>query len=224
LSYLYRFFAPSVILKKEAWVMSATAFIRRFVFSLKDGEIFSTRDCLNFGDRSAVDHALSRLVKQGIIRRLARGIFARDPDSLRSYSFLDIAKLKGGAFGRKITSHPTSIASQLGLQEKNKSSPPTHVFFSTDGPTTKFRVGETIIHLISAAPRKLRLCTSKAGDTLRALWHLGKTRVDEYMIERACQSFFRQDRADLRMNIRWIPAWLSDSFRFIRRWEPVQAG
>jgi hypothetical protein len=204
--------------------MSATAFIRRFVFSLKDGEIFSTRDCLDFGSRSAVDHALARLVKKGIIRRLARGIFACDPDSLRSYSFLDIAKLKGEAFGRKITSHPNSIASQLGLQEYDKASPRTDAFFSTDGPTTKFKFGDTTIHLKHAAPRKLRLATSKAGHTLRALWHLGKTRVDEYVIEQACQFFFREDRADLRMNMRWIPAWLSDSFRFTRRWAPAQAG
>jgi hypothetical protein len=213
-----------VFSKKEAWVMSATAFIRRFVFSLKDGEIFSTRDCLNFGGRSAVDHALSRLVKKGIIRRLARGIFACDPDSLRCYSLLDIARLKGEAFGRKITSHPTSIASKLGLQEYNKSSPPTEVFFSTNGPTTKFRVGETIVHLKNAAPRKLRLDASKAGETLRALWHLGQTNVNGNTIMQACQSFFREDRADLRMNMRWIPAWLADSFRFTRRWEPVQAG
>jgi hypothetical protein len=204
--------------------MSATTFIRKFVFGLKDGETFSTRDCLNFGFRSAVDHALARLVKKGIIRRLARGLFARDPDYLRSYSYSDIAKLKAEAFGRKIAPHPSSISSQLGLQEQIPFSARTDFLFSTSGPTTKFRVGDKTIHLIHACPRKLRLATSKAGQTLRALWHRGKNNLDRDTFVKAFQFFFREDRADLRMNMRWLPAWLSNSFKYIRRWEPVQAG
>jgi hypothetical protein len=200
--------------------MSAVNFIRRFVFSLPEGETFTTRDCLAYGFRAAVDRALSRLVKNGTIRRLARGVFARDPDGLRHYSDFQIARLKAEAFGRKIAKHPSMIAKELGISDEDNLEP----VFSSDGPTTKFRAGDKVIHLKRSSARKMRLSNSKSGQAARALWHLGKRAVDAAVIMQAVLKFDRNDRLELKRNIRWMPAWLFDSFSFPRRWEAVQAG
>jgi hypothetical protein len=200
--------------------MSAVNFIRRFVFCLPEGEAFTTRDCVAFGLRSAVDRALSRLVKSGIIRRLARGVFARDPDGLRHYSDFEIARLKAEAFGRKIAKHPSMIAKELGISDEENLEP----VFSSDGPTTKFRAGDKIIHLKRSSSRKMRLSNSKSGQAARALWYLGKRVVNAPVIMQAVLKFDRMDRLELRRNIRWMPAWLNDSFEFPRRWEAAQAG
>ena len=57
--------------------MYTSAHIRRYIFSLTDNAIFSTREFLNFGKRAAIDKCLSRLVKRGEIIRLARGLFKK---------------------------------------------------------------------------------------------------------------------------------------------------
>jgi hypothetical protein len=200
--------------------MSAVSFIRRFIYSLPQGETFTTRDCLSYGFRSAVDRALSRLVKNGTIRRLARGVFARDPDGLRSYSDFEVAKIKAEAFGRKIAKHPAMIATELGIQEKEE----TEAVFSIDGHTTKFRAGDRTIHLKQSSTRKMRLSNSKSGQAARALWHLGRDAVNATVIMQAVLNFDRNDRLELKRNIRWMPSWLCDYFKFPRRWEAVQTG
>jgi len=48
-----------------------TARIRR----RKPGWVFSPKDLLDVGTRAAVDQVLSRLVRQGMIRRVDRGIY-----------------------------------------------------------------------------------------------------------------------------------------------------
>jgi len=73
--------------------------IRRHIFGLPARQPFSTRDCLVYGKRSAVDQELYRLVKNGEIRRLARGLFVRDQKI--EFSVFEIANLKAQAFGRK---------------------------------------------------------------------------------------------------------------------------
>jgi len=204
----------------RGYAMSAVGFIRRFIFSLPEGEMFTTRDCLGFGFRSAVDRALSRLVRNGTLRRLARGVFARDPDGLRHYSDYEIAKIKAESFGRKLAKHPLLIASELGLEDVER----VESTFSTDGHTTKFHAGKRTIRLMHSSSRKMKLSNSKTGQAARALWYLGKYAVNPEMIMQAVLKFDREDRLELKRNVRWMPAWLADSFKFSRRWDLAQAG
>jgi hypothetical protein len=222
--------------------MSAVSFIRRFIHSLPEGETFTTRDCLGYGHRSAVDHALSRLVKQRWIRRLARGVFARDPDYQNTYSDFEIAKLKGEAFGHQITQHPCTTAQELGLTHtedtiENKRNTMSHrpntseglvkplakseSVFATSGRTTKFRAGNKVIHLKQVAERKMKLMQSKVGRAMAAVWHLGKLFATPQAREAAARNFNRIDRAERQRHMRWLPAWLINAYGFTRRWEAV---
>jgi hypothetical protein len=194
--------------------MSATSFIRRKIYGMSEGGTFTTRDCLNYGGRAAVDQALSRCVKVGLIRRLARGVFAKDPDGRIKFKPMEIATLKAKSFGHAIAKHGSTIAAELGLKLGESSEP----IFATDGRSSSFRVGDVRIHLKGTAARKIQLQDSKAGSTLRALWHMGKEEVDPYVIERAAMCFLRSDREEMLDYMRWIPSWLCDSFKFTRPW------
>jgi hypothetical protein len=195
--------------------MSAVSLIRKLVYSLPEGGTFTTRDCLAFGFRSAVDRALSRLVKNGTIRRLARGIFARDALRRMQYTDFEIATLKAQAFGRKLTKHASTIASELGLQPQKQ----TESIFSIDGRTTSFRIEERTIHLKEMSQRKMHLQQTKAGQAMSALWYLGYRNVGGEEIRQALSKFNSVDNLELRRSMRWMPAWLTNLFKFIRRWE-----
>jgi hypothetical protein len=197
--------------------MSATSFIRKMIYSMPEGGTFTTRDCLDYGKRAAVDQALFRCVKGGLIRRLARGVFAKDPDGRIKFRPIEIATLKAKSFGHAIAKHGSTIAAELGLKVSGSREP----IFAIDARSSSFRVGDVQIHLKGASSRKLRLDESKTGRTLQALWHMGKGEVDPYVIERAAMYFLRSDREEMLNHMRWIPSWLCDSFKFTRSWRPA---
>jgi hypothetical protein len=197
--------------------MSATSFIRRMIYSLPEGGAFTTRDCLNYGRRAAVDQAISRSVKKGLIRLLARGVFVKDPYHEHKFTLIEIAMLKAKSFGHRITKHASTIASELGL----KAEASRECIFASDGRTSKFRVGDKLIYLKEACPRKMKLHETKTERTLRALWGMGRREVNPYVIQHAARHFMREDREEILNHMRWIPSWLCDSFKFTRTWRPA---
>jgi hypothetical protein len=197
--------------------MWTSSFILRHIYSLKEGQPFTTRDCLHFGFRAAVDITLFRLVKRGVIRRLARGVFVRDPKGRVKFTDFEIAKIKAEAFGRKIAMHPAAIASELKLADDSFCEPT----FSIDGRTSKFRAGDRTIRSNECCPRKMRLDQSKIGHAMRALWQMGKQSVDARAIQQVALNFNRTEKEEFMSYLRWIPAWLNDSLKFPRRWQPL---
>lgn len=124
--------------------MSTTHFIRRFIFSLPTNKLFSTRDVLIYGTRSSVDQALCRLVKSGILIRLARGIFTRESDHLHNFSHFDIAQFKAQAFHKQITAPGINFAYELGLISKPDNNDHKLVFY-INGSSSKFKTGKVTI-------------------------------------------------------------------------------
>ncbi|WP_424928131.1 DUF6088 family protein [Amaricoccus tamworthensis] len=73
-----------------------TSNIKQRIIGKGRGAIFAPTDFLDIGSRASVDQALSRLADQGVIRRLARGLYDYPKKSPR-FGFLspsadDIAK------------------------------------------------------------------------------------------------------------------------------------
>jgi hypothetical protein len=192
----------------------AMSMIGRYITMLPEGTIFTTRDVLLFGMRSAVDKALSRFVLSLRIRRLARGVFVKESGYMKEYSVLEIATVKAESFGRKILKAPFEVTdpSMPGFGK-----PSSETTFYIDGHSSKFRIGDTTVVFKHSAPRKLKLTESKAGEAARALWYLGQKLADGYSFMHAQFGFNRDDRVVFRKNIRWMPAWISDQIKF-RPW------
>src|SRR5947199_5132808 len=86
------------------------------------GSVFVPGDFLDLGSREAVDLALHRLAKKGIIRRLARGVYDF-PEQHRilgplSPSAETIAKALAGRDHTRLQPSGVSAANALGLSEQ----------------------------------------------------------------------------------------------------------
>jgi hypothetical protein len=187
--------------------MWTATFIRRHIFSLPEGVPFTTRDCLIYGLRAAVDQTLYRLVKDGIIRRLARGLFVRDPNNKKRFSNFRIASLKANAFGHTLARDDFTEAVQWGATaNENVTS------FWINSRTSSFRSDGLVIRLNECCERKMNLCEGKSGHRMKDLWRMGKQQVTRADISHALRGFLRTDTLE-RINItRWMPSWLSDFF------------
>ncbi len=81
--------------------MNTASRIRLFVESVKS-EIFTTSQVLQCGSRNAVDKALSRFVKMGLIKRLANGVFVSSACD-RAFGTREIIEAKAAAFCKVIS-------------------------------------------------------------------------------------------------------------------------
>lgn len=188
--------------------MHTTNLVRRRISQLPLGRLFTTRDFLVFGTRASVDKELSRLVKKGIILRLARGVFVRQHSHLADISAADVARVKAESFGKQLATWGGNAARELGLITDGSD----QLLFCVNGSSSSFKFGGITIYLRKTCARKLRLNDSRAGKALRALWHIGKDRINATWIENATRTCRRTDREEIRLALSCPPAWLSRHF------------
>ncbi len=183
-----------------------TYLIRKYIVKLRSGELFATRDVLKMGSRGAVDQCLYRMVKGGSIVRLARGVFVRKDLTNQEHSLEEIAKVKADAFGKQLLKHGNDVALKLGLKLDHQKI----TTFYTNGSTSYFHVGDTKIKMHRIASRKgIYLGENAVGNSIRALWQIGKKVVTPEQVERCTHRFNRNESTWLRECIRWMPEWLS---------------
>lgn len=198
--------------------MWTITFIRRHIFRLTKGSLFVTRDFLSYGSRAAVDQSLSRLVKQGIIRRLARGVFARDDHPIPTPSALEIATIKAAAFGKQILTHGLDAAAALGLVAQGNREPT----YCASGRSTSFQYGSVMIHLCGTCPRKMALGDSRNGLLIRALWQLGRKNCDQSTLGKVRSNRGRTDREQLRQSGGLMPQWMWSLFGWFQSSKAAQ--
>jgi hypothetical protein len=185
--------------------MTTISNIRRQIYKSPKDYIFTTRDFLAFGVRTAVDQALYRLVKRGQLIRVARGVFIKD--GAKNPSLEEVAKRKAIAFGRKIRTHCADIAKELKLTAQGNLEPT----FATNGRTSAFSFEGKKIHFKSIGSRKWGLGKSRAGGVLRALWYLGKQLCQPELIMKAMLYLNRPDKQEIKTAAALMPAWLTDN-------------
>ena len=192
--------------------MSASNMVLRFINSLPDHRIFTTREVLHFGSRNAIDVCLFKLVKDEKIRRLARGVFVRNDYPVKFFSITEIALTKAASFGKKISIAGSEAAIRTGLLTREEAKKESSVVYYTTGCSSSFRSGIYRVKFISACPRKNNLSVSKIGDFLRGYWYMGQGRIKAPLKElmRISKGMLRTERELLKKMIRIMPIWMAD--------------
>jgi hypothetical protein len=142
--------------------------------------VFTTKDFLDLGDRAAVDQALSRLARDGAIRRIRRGFYdiPRVNPILKRVAAPDVDAVVDAIARRDdITVVPNGMAAAnrlgltTGVSARND--------YLTDGPSRTVRIGNRVVHLKHAGPKLMALKDRPAGDVVRALHWLGRDVADD---------------------------------------------
>jgi hypothetical protein len=202
--------------------MTTISYIRRLLNRMAPGEMVTTRDCLNFGRRAAVDQALHRLVKTGFIKRLASGLFLKlsvaehiSQDASLIPSMTEIVKAKAKAFHRKIFVHGEHARERLQPPQRNGGEQVKEVFvFATDGATTSFKVLGKRVFLKRYALRKVALGDSRNALAIRALWWCGRDALTPAVVHDVFMALNSEERRLLRGQCAMMPSWMSDRVVF----------
>lgn len=188
--------------------MSAVSKARRYIQSLPKNQMFSTRELLNFGRRGTIDQLLSRMVKEGYIVRLARGIFMLIIKDIVIPTIREISDFKAKAFRKATFEHGKNVAKDLGLIFSVDF---VHLFSTNGKPACfKLHLHEAVVRLVPNALRKLHAGDSAVGRAIRCLWHLGKKRCTPEHVEKVTMTLSREENEQLKNSASELPSWLVD--------------
>ena len=187
--------------------MSTAETIRKRVLRTQRGEPFTNTRFLKLGSRAAVDKTLSRLVEEGVIQRIARGIFMRPKKSRFIGNVMPnvakVVEVVARDHGETIQIHGAEAARRFKLSTQV----PTVPVFYTSGPSRELKVGNLTVKLKHASHRKLHLAGKRPGLALSALWYLGKNNVNTDVVNTIRQGLTAEEFETLRHTE--MPAWMA---------------
>jgi hypothetical protein len=203
--------------------MKAATKIFKKIEEIPKGEPFISTQFLGFGPRASIDQALSRLVKNGVISRIARGLFVRPEMSQYVGKVIPglnkVIEAYARAKGITIQIQGAEAVRRFGLSTQM----PVQPVFNTSGPSRKFKLGELNVTLKHVSPKKLVCPGSKAGQAITALWYLGKENINASVIETIMKKMLPLEFEELKVAIPLMPAWMADAFHHYER-EKKRAG
>ncbi len=151
--------------------------------SLKAGDVFSAKDFIRIAPRGTVDVILGRLTREGVIRRINRGLY----DCPQQSKFIDgpmspNIDLTAQAIARKhrwtIAPDGAMAANMLGLSQQV----PAKIIYLSDGPRKEITIGNQVALFRHAGTKELRMVNYSSRLIAQALRYLGKSQVDNKII------------------------------------------
>ena len=189
--------------------MSTAETIHHRVMRARREEPFTNMRFLKLGSRASVDKALSRLVKEGLIHRITRGVFMRPKTNQFIGNVMpDVAKVvevMARDHGETIQIHGAEAARRFKLSTQV----PTMPVFYTSGPSRELKIGNLTVKLRHASHRKLLLAGKRPGLALSALWYLGKNNVNSNVVSTIRAGLTKNEFETLKNTD--LPEWMANA-------------
>lgn len=199
--------------KRQTAARSSTALIRSRVLRLKSGRIVGPADFDRLGSRAAVDQALSRLARSGVLRRITRGLYERPRIHPTLGPLLPSVDAAARALAKRNRWHLQVAggyaANLLGLTDQV----PVRTVYLTDGRSHVVRFGNQELVFRHTTPRNMATAGRISGLVIQALRYVKRSRVDARVVDRLRARFTRTDRSVLRRDASLAPAWIGEILR-----------
>ena len=177
------------------------------------GWAFTPNDFADAGDPRSVGMALTRLMRTGKIRRIARGLYdlpQRHPVLGESGATAD-SVVAAVARKKNLRLLPSAAvaANQLGLSTQV----PAQMIYHTDGAPATVQLGNLNIIFRRNSGRRLALAGRTSGLVAQAFRNLGNGKVTAAHLNTLRAGLTPTARQQLRDDIGRVPAWMRPHFR-----------
>lgn len=188
--------------------MSIEESIMKRIKSLPQGDLLLPADFSDLGSSEAVRLSLFRLEKQGVISRVAQGIYVRPKQSSLLGKLMPTAEEVAEAIARRdrIRTVPTGsyALNALGLSTQV----PTKIVLLTDGSPRIIRVGKRTINFKKTTPKNLLAKGKISRLVIQALKELGNGRQTEAEEKKIVELLRKETENDLLHDIALAPVWI----------------
>lgn len=188
--------------------MTTAKAIRTELSKLPKGKPFTNSRFLKFGSRGTVDRALSRLVAEGEIKRLTRGVFTC-PKRSRFVGYVapdvfEVVKIIAKNNHETIQVHGAEAARRFKLSTQV----PVIPIFYTNASSRSIEIDNVTVKMLhTSSRRRLQFAGKKIGLALSALWYLGKDNVNEEVVSKIKSGLSAEEFETLRSAD--LPDWMA---------------
>lgn len=184
--------------------------IERKLLKIKKGQLLFLSDFRGMGSDSAIRKSLSRLSREGKIKRIAHGIYLiPETDPLLGELMPSMEKV-AEAIAKKEHIRIKPVGSfalhKLGLSTQV----PMKLVYLTDGPARMIKVGKNTIKFKPTTPKKLAAQGKLSSLIIQALEELGTDALEQSIIDRIKELLKKEDRKKLMHDIKLAPSQISD--------------
>src|ERR1700754_1295322 len=176
----------------------------------REGEVIFYTDFRGSGTEDAIRKALSRLTHDGLIKRLAHGIYYKpkvDPvlGELRPGADEVIKML---AQKEKIKVRPAGAYAlhRLGLTTQV----PTKLVYITNGHSKQFKLGKLQITFKATSPKKLETIGEISSLLIQALEEIGTDNIDPETEKKILKLLSKEELSNLKHDLSLAPAKVND--------------
>ena len=186
------------------------------IYGKRRGWAFSIIDFTAFGSRSAIDVALHRLLKNGTIRRVIRGIYdyPRYSDMLKTELSPDIdqvAQALARKFGWRVQPSGSAALNLLGLSTQV----PSRMVYLSDGPNRSYNIATHTITFKHTALKEARLRVRESTLIVQALKSLGPQRTTPEVIAKIRRQLDPKLHAKVLKDTKTATGWAYETIRGI---------
>ena len=176
--------------------------------SFPKGELLLPTDFSDLGSSEAVRIALFRLEKEGLISRVAQGIYVRPKESSLIGKLVPSAEEVAEAIAKRdrIRTVPTGsyALNALGLSTQV----PMNIVLLTDGSPRIIKIGKRTIKFKKTTPKNLLAKGKISRLVIQALKEIGNGKVTSEEENKIIDLLKKEDLKDLKHDIALAPVWV----------------
>lgn len=185
------------------------------------GWAFSQADFADLGSRSAVDLVLHRREKEGLIRRVIRGIYdyprySKVLEQSVSPDINQVAHALGRKFGWRIQPDGATAQNLLGLSTQV----PAQALYLSDGPNRSYKIGQTALTFERTALKEAGFRLPESRLIVQALRAYGEDRITPKIIAAIRKKFDPALRQRILLDTKTATGWIYAAIQEIARERP----
>ncbi len=185
------------------------------------GWAFSQADFADLGSRSAVDLVLHRREKEGLIRRVIRGIYdyprySKVLEQSVSPDINQVAHALGRKFGWRIQPDGATAQNLLGLSTQV----PAQALYLSDGPNRSYKIGQTALTFERTALKEAGFRLPESRLIVQALRAYGEDRITPKIVAAIRKKFDPALRQRILLDTKTATGWIYAAIQEIAKERP----
>ena len=182
------------------------------------GTVYVAVDFVDISDKTSVNAYLARLVDEGLIRRVLRGVYDKPEynDFLEEYvapSPDKVANALARNFGWTIVPCGDTALNLLGLSTQV----PAAWVYVSDGTYKEYAYDNTTIQFKRTTNKEVSKLSYKTALTVQALKALGKDKIDDTIIKRLSKLLTAEEKKTMLEEAKAATSWIYEYIKLICR-------
>jgi hypothetical protein len=182
------------------------------------GTVYVAVDFVDISDKTSVNAYLARLVDEGLIRRVLRGVYDKPEynDFLEEYvapSPDKVANALARNFGWSIVPCGDTALNLLGLSTQV----PAAWVYVSDGTYKEYAYDNTTIQFKRTTNKEVSKLSYKTALTVQALKALGKDKIDDTVINRLGKLLTAEEKQTMLEEAKAATSWIYEYIKQICR-------